>query len=386
MKKAVIFGTGLMGETAYRYYVQKYDIAYFVDNNEKKWNTYFHNIPIYHPKILKDKKDIMVVVPNGKYKDEMCKQLYDYGIKEVLIFELSEKIYTLYNKDDIKGAEKEIIVSFQGGLGNQLFQYAFMRYITLSGKKGRADLSRYIYPHVMKFVLEDIFDEIYFERCNPYVREDYINNEEIYNEIILPDTTGEEFFNQNIKDIDYGYIDGFFQSSFFVESIRKYLLSELKFPKVEDFGMQKYLKKIVNENAVAIHIRRGDYMIEGNQKLFGGICTKNYYLQAIEIMKKNIENPLFIFFSDDISYVKENYIIEEAIYVDSKEFECYKDWYDMYLMSKCKHNIIANSTFSWWGAWLNTNSEKIVIAPSKWLNVETYTDICPKEWIRIYGG
>lgn len=383
MKKIIIFGTGLMGELAYRYYCQGYDIAYFVDNDEKKWNHTFFNHPIYSPKILKSEKDVMVIVPNSKHKEEMCKQLYSYGIKEVLLFDFSEKIYTPYTVEDIEKADKEIIVSFKGGLGNQLFQYAFLRYMMQRGKKCRADLSSYIYPHVMKFVLEDIFDGIYLERCNPYVRENYINKQEIYEEIILPNTVGEEFFRQNILELDYGYIDGFFQTSFYADSIRKDLLIELSFPKVEDKGMHKYLKIITEKNAVAVHIRRGDYLIGENKNIFGGICTDSYYSKAFEFIRKKEENPFFVFFSDEIEYVKENYLMDNAIYVDSREFELYKDWYDMYLMSKCKHNIIANSTFSWWGAWLNTNPKKVVVAPSKWINAEIFVDLCPKKWIRI---
>ena len=100
-------------------------------------------------------------------------------------------------------------------------------------------------------------------------------------------------------------------------------------------------------------------------------------------MKDKVGNCKFIFFSNDMEWVKRNYNIENAIYVNSTLFDNYQDWYDMYLMSMCKHNIIANSTFSWWGAWLNSNKEKIVIAPNKWVNLCDYKDIYPDDWIKM---
>ena len=88
-------------------------------------------------------------------------------------------------------------------------------------------------------------------------------------------------------------------------------------------------------------------------------------------------------FSDDIEWVKKNYGMQNVIYVEPKKFQKFNDWYDMYLMSMCKHNIIANSTFSWWGAWLNNHEKKIVIAPQKWFAQDALLDICPVDWVRL---
>lgn len=89
----------------------------------------------------------------------------------------------------------------------------------------------------------------------------------------------------------------------------------------------------------------------------------------------------FVFFSDDIKWVKEHLPMRNAVYVTKDLFNIYEDWYDMYLMSRCRNNIIANSTFSWWGAWLNSNTEKYVIAPQKWTNKVGSCEVCPTEWI-----
>ena len=100
-------------------------------------------------------------------------------------------------------------------------------------------------------------------------------------------------------------------------------------------------------------------------------------------MKEKVNNCRFYFFSDDIEEIKEHYKMDNAVYVEKAMFDGYEDWYDMYLMSICKHNIIANSTFSWWGAWLNRHEDKIVIAPEKWINSCDYQDIYPKGWMQM---
>ncbi len=114
-----------------------------------------------------------------------------------------------------------------------------------------------------------------------------------------------------------------------------------------------------------------------------GICTKDYYLRAIEYIRKIEPNSKLIFFSDDLEWVKDNFDIPNAIYCSKNLFEHYEDWYDMYLMSKCRHNIIANSSFSWWGAWLNQNKEKIIVAPSKWIRYAKTPDIWCEGWVSL---
>lgn len=165
--------------------------------------------------------------------------------------------------------------------------------------------------------------------------------------------------------------------------IQQVLRDELQFPLYCDSGMEKYLELMEKRNAVAVHVRRGDYLSKENNNIFGNICTDAYYLQAIETMARMVENPLFIFFSNEIEWVRKNFPINDTIYVCQSDFNAYEDWYDLYLMSKCKHNIIANSSFSWWGAWLNNYKNRQVIAPQKWVNYDALTDICPEEWIRI---
>lgn len=142
-------------------------------------------------------------------------------------------------------------------------------------------------------------------------------------------------------------------------------------------------KLIANEmslcDSVSIHVRRGDFVKQS--KLFGNIATPEYYKKAMEYIKNRVEHPVFYIFSDDIGWCRENIEEENMYFVDWNTGE--DSWKDMMLMSKCKHNINANSTFSWWGAWLNDNPNKIVVVPNRFMNVEGSEQIYPKEWIKI---
>jgi len=125
------------------------------------------------------------------------------------------------------------------------------------------------------------------------------------------------------------------------------------------------------------HIRRGDFISETSDN---NISNTDYYDRAIQIISQKMAHPLFIFFSNDIEWVKKCFNLSNAMYVDWNTG--IDDWQDMYLMSQCKHNIIANSTFSWWGAYLNANAEKIVVCPSVFIkNIKT-PNIYPAEWVR----
>lgn len=132
---------------------------------------------------------------------------------------------------------------------------------------------------------------------------------------------------------------------------------------------------------VSIHIRRGDYLSQQFSAGFGNCCPLAYYREAIHYMKTYLDDITFVLFSDDMDWVKMNLPLDNAIYVDHNHGV--DSWQDMYLMSMCQHNIIANSTFSWWGAWLNDNTDKIVIAPKRWWSSIENDDVVPESWIRM---
>lgn len=178
----------------------------------------------------------------------------------------------------------------------------------------------------------------------------------------------------------YRFLYGGWHNPSYFASVEEQVRQAFQFNTLHlDKHNSQLIEKINLCNSVAIHVRRGDFVKES--KLFGNIATPEYYKKAIEYIKRHVEDPVFYVFSDDIVWCRENIKEKDVRYID---FNTGQDsWKDMMLMSKCKHNINANSTFSWWGAWLNDNPEKIVIVPNKFTNTEGSEQIYPKDWIKI---
>lgn len=296
-----------------------------------------------------------------------------------------------------------IIVSLFGGLGNQLFQYACGK--TVADKLG---VELYLDTTLlMDKTLRKNFTNREFElnlfnvdakiaeisEIRKYVP-NLFNTPKWYHQIFRI----RRFFNgrslfiervwqrhtyipsiENVKDNTYLY--GYFQTEKFFEKNRKQLLNSIQLNSniAIDKENQKIISQIQNEESVSIHVRRGDY---ADSRFI--LLEMDYYLKAIEKIKKNISNPTFYIFSNDVEWVK-NYFSNLDIQleiIDINRGE--KSFLDLILMSKCKHNIIANSSFSWWGAWLNQNSEKIIIAPQNWYkNISEGKDLIPDEWNKI---
>ena len=148
-----------------------------------------------------------------------------------------------------------------------------------------------------------------------------------------------------------------------------------------DVESEKIINKIENTNSVSIHVRRGDFMNEENWSIFGSVCTVEYFKEAINKIDNLLENPHYFVFSNDITWVKENLNFKNFTIVDCNKGK--DSWKDMMLMSKCKHNINSNSTFSWWGAWLNRNEDKLVIVPYYFCNNLSTKDFYPNTWIKL---
>lgn len=184
-----------------------------------------------------------------------------------------------------------------------------------------------------------------------------------------------EYINYNIPDNNF-FINGYFQSEKYFKHNREAIIEYCcNFSIYDSIINQKY-NFVKNKKCTSIHVRRGDYLKYPNHH---PTQTIQYYLSAIEILKD--ETELFIIFSDDIEWCKNNIKIDNAIYIENE-----KDYIDIYLMSLCQNNIICNSSFSWWGAWLNNNKNKIVIGPKMWFGsaiTHNTSDIMPENWIKI---
>lgn len=182
---------------------------------------------------------------------------------------------------------------------------------------------------------------------------------------------------------DGSVIDGTFQSEKFFTPVSKILKKHFGFRFAPSAKVTALATEIAGCEAVAIHFRRGDLVNNPKYQKSQAPLGAEYYKQGIDQIRSRIAKPTFYIFSDDIAYAKESDLCPDgAVFVD-----CVEDWnaYDaLRLMSLCKHFIIANSTFSWWGAWLSENADKLVIRPDPWFAnmLENNTrDLCPESWL-----
>ncbi|TBR19068.1 MAG: alpha-1,2-fucosyltransferase [Chitinophagaceae bacterium] len=284
-----------------------------------------------------------------------------------------------------------IIVNIIGGLGNQLFQYAVGKAIaTKHCIDLKLDVSKFTEPQLRNFDLLNFNLNINFATTTEIQRYQPQNKFQKIIHLLTPHKWRtfykEKHFHFDKRILDFGkniYLKGYFQSEQYFSSYKKQFQIDLII-KDEVLTKVKELGEVLKiSNSVSVHFRRGDFATKSETLLYHGILEADYYLQAIEIIKSKIETPSFYFFSDDIQWVKENFQLPGAVYVSENLSKNHIE--DLYLMSCCRHNIIANSSFSWWGAWLNKNVDKIVIAPQHWFNKgpKDTQDLIPDSWIKI---
>lgn len=176
------------------------------------------------------------------------------------------------------------------------------------------------------------------------------------------------------------YLVGYWQSEKYFHHFEHQIRSDFKFFLPMNGKNTQLSEEIAKVNSVSLHVRRGDYVSNKANSAIHGLCSIAYYQKAIEYISENVSEPHYFIFSDDISWVKENlHIAHPCIFVENNFGS--ESYNDMRLMSLCQHNIIANSSFSWWGAWLNKNKNKIVVAPRKWFaNDNVIDDLIPQSW------
>lgn len=265
------------------------------------------------------------------------------------------------------------IIKLQGGLGNQMFQYAFGKAVANLGQKTYYDISWFSKEH--KDTAHRNFD---LEVFNVKIKPSSWWQKPLCR--IVKEKTTNVYEPELLEQKGNVYYSGYFQSERYFSAIRTEILKDfsLKNPINDDKNLA-LLKQIKAENSVSMHIRRGDYVKLSH---IYGVCSLAYYRNAAEYICRRVSNPHFYIFSDDMAWVKENlHINAPCCLVDINNATT--AYLDMELMKTCKHNIIANSSFSWWGAWLNANPQKIVICPDTWYADNRKTDIVPPQWIRL---
>ncbi|HXA02812.1 MAG TPA: alpha-1,2-fucosyltransferase [Cytophagaceae bacterium] len=288
-----------------------------------------------------------------------------------------------------------IVVKLSGGLGNQMFQYACGRFLSeikhtdlqldvksFQDKSSNPDLTYRDYQLRIFNIDEKLASE---KDVQSFIKPKSFLKKIIFKirqksrgKIIATDSN----YDLNILDKESDiYLDGYFQNEKYFIGIKDILSKEFSLKDRLNASYSEMQNQISICNSVSIHIRRGDYVNNSVTNNYHGVCGLDYYKKAMSVIAEKVTEPRFFIFSDDVNWVRENLKSQWPLTFVSggKSFE------DLFLMSQCKHNIIANSSFSWWAGWLNKYPEKIVVGPLKWFNdpkINAGFNL-PEKWIRV---
>ncbi|MEL7665229.1 MAG: alpha-1,2-fucosyltransferase [Methanosarcina mazei] len=276
-----------------------------------------------------------------------------------------------------------IIVRLIGGLGNQMFQYALGRQLAVKNNstlkldiQGFNDYKLRNYDLSCFNILENIAtsndlsgvvlpSDRLISKVGKHIGVKLKGIQQI--QYIKEKTFN---FQQEILNMgDNIYLDGYWQSEKYFSDIKKIIKKDFTVKNRPDPINESIMKEITECESVSIHIRRGDYVSNPTTSQYHGFLGLEYYQRAMRLMLEKIDNPYFFVFSDDPDWASENIKTDSPVTYIKHNGD--KNYEDMRLISTCKHHIIANSSFSWWGAWLSKSEEKVVIAPRKWFNVNT---------------
>lgn len=287
-----------------------------------------------------------------------------------------------------------IIVKIYGGMANQLFQYAAGYALSLkNGVPLKLDIS---YPHELNTDTKRVFELNKFlidyelasreeiQQIFKFRKIDYVWNK------LMP-SSKKRFYGE--KQIGYDddffklgsqvYLRGYFQSEKYFLDCKSFIFEQFIFRNVAYDDMHLFLEKLNQQKTVALHIRLGDYLQLSANSIMAPFDLA-YYKRAIEYIQKQVDDPVFLVFSDQILLAKQLLTIEaNLLFVDASISKSADE--DFVLMQSCQHQIITNSTFSWWAAYLNQKSGKIMVAPQKWYkdHFGDATHLYPDNWVVI---
>lgn len=287
------------------------------------------------------------------------------------------------------------IVNLLGGLGNQMFEYAM--YLALKNAHPDEDIKfctrcfhgyglhngleiqrvfKLRFPEASIWELSKIAYPIFNYKSWQVMSHFFPKRKSM-----TMGTTQIAFNANEITRRDSVFYDGYWQNENNFKHIRKQVLQAFSFPVFNDKRNEILAKKLMESHSVSIHIRRGDYLKEPDWC----VCTPEYYQKGINYIRKKQKIDLLCVFSDDIPWCREHLReMSDGLNIEFVDWNKREQSYcDMQLMTYCKHNIIANSSFSWWGAWLGQDTEKIVIAPKTWANKPIANDPICENWIRL---
>ncbi|MCR4851776.1 MAG: alpha-1,2-fucosyltransferase [Lachnospiraceae bacterium] len=304
------------------------------------------------------------------------------------------------------------IIRMTGGLGNQMFAYAlYLKFLSMGTECLIDDYTEYTgHENRRPLFLKDAFGINYpvasRKQYNEFTDSSMMPHRRFVR--MIRGRQSREYhendleFDPKILTLDDAYLTGYFQSDKYFADIKNNVIKSFAFTS----DVKNRAKKIIQDNGireifwnddvcdsrtdaetvpVSIHVRRGDYLKVS--EVYGGICTDEYYEKAIKHILKNVKNPVFLIFSNDAGWchdwMKKINDRDDLIYHVIEGTDESTGYIDMYLMSRCAHNIIANSSFSWWAAYLNQNLDKIIMAPSRWQGDCERHDIYTDDMIRV---
>lgn len=291
-----------------------------------------------------------------------------------------------------------IIVKLLGGLGNQMFQFATGRAVAHRlNAELLLDVSAFMHYDLRRYELDSwaigarsaTADELAYACVSPG-RPSLIRRLMQAAGFGVPMNRFQEAsfaYDPRILTVkDPAYLDGYFQSALYFSDVAGLLRKEfaLRAPVDERNAATRRQIEEADKTAVSLHIRRGDYVTNAHTAQYHGVCSLDYYRRAVAHVAEHCHAPRFFVFSDDLDWVKDNLKIDyEMVLVDANGPD--NGAWDMALMMACRHHIIANSSFSWWGAWLNPHADKIIVAPQQWFSGAAHDtrDLVPGDWVRL---
>lgn len=271
-------------------------------------------------------------------------------------------------------------IDVYGGLGNQMFQYAMAYSLKKIGKTCCLDLSFFdqIRQH-NGYELHDVFG-IHERSVRCHARGAWEHSLYRYykrHPVFVEENPFQ--YNEEIYLMDNVILKGFWQNEKYFMKHKKELLEIFSFPEVKDERNRYLSAKICSTTSVSIHVRRGDYLFIEPWHTFG----MEYYLSAMQYMRERIPVPRFYLFTDDADWCRRRFQDHDTIVIGHNSGK--ESYRDMQMMTLCRHHIIANSSFSWWGAWLGEAEDTITIAPKKWMTIQFGEEDtpAPKRWVKL---
>ena len=371
----------------HQFFFYKRMLLHYKEAKEKK--------PEGYEKFIRDLRKVVCEKPiweafKGKSKGEWLRMKL-FTISPVLydVFTYINEKYILPNKM-VKASQTEplVVIQLSGGMGNQMFQYALYLQLQALGKNVKIDDKTEYEGRNARPIRLSVFNakyEVPTETEMNCLTDSYLDLASKIRRKLKGRKTAaymekSQLFDSKVLELNRAYFMGWWQSEKYFAGIKEKVREAFNFKNMNlSETMKTYADAMENSNSVSVHIRRGDY--QQVDEIYGGICTEEYYEKAMKKMREEIPDCHFFIFTNDIPWVKEHMQGKDVTVVEGNDEDA--GYIDMYLMTHCKHYILANSSFSWWGCYLNPSEDKKVIAPKIWAKGRDCRDIYTDEMKKI---